>query len=182
MANHCIKDQQGKQGVVIYELEQLETASQQQLPDWGFKAAAALPAAGASSVPSMTTPRGQALLAVAEYTGSTLSVYGLSVSEDGALRTTEVQRARLPGVSALATCAWGFGGTGGGASSSTGSSSSGSNGQGVSAGASSGANSKGGGSSSSSSSSGSSSGARDLFLVGLSYYDNGFSTRSLVYR
>lgn len=179
MANYCTKEPQGKQGVVIYELEQLETASQQQLPDWGFKAAAALPAAGASSVHFMTTPRGQALLAVAEYTGSTLSVYGLSVSEDGALRTTEVQRTRLPGVSALATCAWGVGGLARGVSNSSGGggNSRGRDGQGLSAGASGGVKSTGGGSSS-----GSSSGARDLFLMGLSYFDNGFSTRSLVYR
>ncbi|KAG2445173.1 hypothetical protein HYH02_008641 [Chlamydomonas schloesseri] len=48
----------GHKGVVVYELEQLAAASSSVGPDWGFKAAAALTAKGASHVLHLELPGG----------------------------------------------------------------------------------------------------------------------------
>ncbi|KAG2439533.1 hypothetical protein HXX76_004886 [Chlamydomonas incerta] len=76
IANYCSKDGEaaaassgsngssasgsgsGHKGVVIYELEQLAAASSASGPDWGFKAAAALTARGASHVLHLELPGG----------------------------------------------------------------------------------------------------------------------------
>ncbi|GLI62971.1 hypothetical protein VaNZ11_005828 [Volvox africanus] len=55
VANYCSKEKQ--KGVVVYELEPLTTSSSQ-TPDWGFKAAAAIAANGSSYVMHMQLPFG----------------------------------------------------------------------------------------------------------------------------
>ncbi|GIL49819.1 hypothetical protein Vafri_6132 [Volvox africanus] len=54
VANYCSKEKQ--KGVVVYELESLTTSSQ--TPDWGFKAAAVIAANGSSYVMHMQLPFG----------------------------------------------------------------------------------------------------------------------------
>ncbi|GLC45001.1 hypothetical protein PLESTM_001674400 [Pleodorina starrii] len=180
VANYCSKDQH--KGVVVYELEPL-TSSSAQSPDWGFKAAAAIAANGSSYVLHMRLPLVGPTTAESEGSGSGSGL--ASSSEEFGSRKSAAPQAgqRATWQDALAVAEYGSGhwvlyglaesddkglvvselqrtllrGVAALALCST-------------------AGDGGGGGV------GDDDDGAAVFLVGLSYYDKGFTTRSTVYR
>ncbi|GIL77643.1 hypothetical protein Vretimale_6794 [Volvox reticuliferus] len=177
VSNYCSKEKQ--KGIVIYELEPL-TGSSSQTPDWGFKAAAAIPANGSSYVMHMQLPFGPETKSVAgpgtSGSGSMASSYRAS---NGSSEAAVQSWKDVLAIAEYGTGHWVLYGLEytedkglvvtelqrtilRGVASLTLCRTGGSGGNGVDGGT-------GGG-------------HVEIFLIGLSYYDKSFATRSAVYR